>query len=156
MKAGIINRDLFSTSGTAANMNDGIKLLNENDENLQEHFRKIWDEKAKNIRNWVLTKSTFREYLLDRYWANVTERIIFIMQLPKQVRFEKYIDWCNFLIRLSHYDKLKMWFGFYDHDFDNRISVSDGLLMMRYDIIILLYFYKIPCFYNWYKCKIAK
>ena len=131
MKDGTINRDLLPISGTTSNMNDGAKLLSENNEALQEHFRKIWDEKANNIKNCVLTKNTFREYLLDRYWANVTERIIFIMQIPKQMRFEKYVEWCNFLIRLSHYDKLKMWFGFYDHDFDNRISVSDGLLMMR-------------------------
>ena len=131
MKSGMFKSDLNVNSGSATNMNDGLILLSENDEALQEHFRKIWDEKAKNIRNWILLRSTFREYMLDRYCANVTERVIFIMQLPKQIRYEKYVDWCNFLIRISHYDKLKMWFGFYDHDFDNRISVSDGLLMMR-------------------------
>ena len=51
MKAGLLNHDLLSNATSAANMNDGLKLLSENDEALQEHFRKICDEKAKNIRN---------------------------------------------------------------------------------------------------------
>ena len=61
----------------------------------------------------------------------MTDRLIYIMEFPKKARFYTYVEWCNNLIRLSHIDKLKLCFGFYDHDFDERISVTDGLLMMR-------------------------
>ena len=42
-----------------------------------------------------------------------------------------YVDCWNNLIKLSHIDKLKLCFGFYDHDYDERISITDGLLMMK-------------------------
>ena len=98
---------------------------------LQEHFMKIWDIKDQHIKNWFLTLNGFKDYIKSRYCSNITERLIYIMEFPKRANFFTYLDWCNNLIKLSHFDKLKLWFGFYDHNFDEKISVTDGLLMMR-------------------------
>ena len=110
---------------------EGIKHLDVNNLALQEHFMNIWDIKGLNIRNCILTQNGFKEYIRKRYCPNMTERLIYIMEFPKKARFQTYVECCNNLIKLSHFEKLKLWFGFYDHDFDERISVTDGLLMMR-------------------------
>ena len=62
------------------------------------------------------------------------------MQLPKQIKFDTYVDSCNTLIKMSHYEKLKLSFGFFDHDYDDKISVTDGLLMMRYLLFLFTLF----------------
>lgn len=54
------------------------------------------------------------------------------MHFPKVAKYEKYIEWCNRIIKLSTQEKLKLSFGFFDHDFDDRISVTDGILMFRH------------------------
>ena len=113
-------------------INDGFHYLDVKNLALQEHFKKICDIKGQNIRSWILTLSGFKDYIKKRYCPNMVDRLIYIMEFPKRARFHTYVDCCNNLIRLSHTDKLKLWFGFYDHDFDEKISVTDGLLMMRY------------------------
>lgn len=132
----------FLDVGYRSTLNERTQLLDPHSEVLQEHFRNIWDLPGARLSNWVMTRTGFREYMLKRYWSNVTERTIFVMQFPKQVRFEKvilsdknifqFVDCCNNLLKLNHYEKQKLSFGYYDHDFDDRISVTDGLLMMRY------------------------
>ncbi|CAI2385018.1 unnamed protein product [Moneuplotes crassus] len=106
--------------------------LDPNREALQKHFMEMCDVKGSKLYNYSLSRQTFRDYMLKRYCTNVTERVIFLMQLPKRVKYEKYVECCNNLIKMSHYEKLKLSFGFFDHDFDDKISVTDGLLMMRH------------------------
>ena len=108
-----------------------IVLLDPLNLRLQEHFMNIWDVKGLKIYHHSLSRTTFREYMLKRYCTNVTARIIFLLQLPKSVKFNTYVDCCNNLIKMSHYEKLKLSFGFFDHDFDDKISITDGLLMMK-------------------------
>ncbi|CAI2380988.1 unnamed protein product [Moneuplotes crassus] len=131
----------FQNSGLRANflhsnykvgMHEELELLNPDNEELQEYFKKICDTKGTRLYNYSLSRTAFREYMLDRYCSNVTERVIFLMQLPKQIKYETYIECCNNLIKMSHYEKQKLSFGFFDHDFDDKISVTDGLLMMRH------------------------
>lgn len=78
-----------------------------------------------------MMRHDFQTFMLKRFCNNVTERVMYIMQLPKLIRFDKYLDCCNHLIKLTHESMLKLSFGFYDHDFDDRISVTDGVLMMK-------------------------
>ena len=108
-----------------------IELLDPLNKELQEHFMEIWDVKGLKIYGHSLSRAAFREYMLKRYCTNVTARIIFLLQLPKRVKFNSYVECCNNLIKMSHYEKLKLSFGFFDHDFDDKISITDGLLMMR-------------------------
>ena len=112
-------------------MNENIRYLDVNDLNLQKHFMKIWDIKGQTIRNWILTSNGFKEYIKKRYCFNIVNRLIYIMEFPNRARFHTYVECCNNLIRLSHFEKLKLCFGFYDHDYDEKISVTDGLLMMK-------------------------
>ena len=131
IKLGTFKHEHFLDPYSEAVIGEGIKYVDINNEALQAHFKKICDFKEKNVRDCVLSLSWFKEFILKRYCPNVAERLAFVMELPKKIRFWKYVECWNNLIKLSHYDKLKLWFGFYDHDFDERISVTDGLLMMR-------------------------
>lgn len=47
------------------------------------------------------------------------------MQLPKFVRFDKFVECCNSLIKLDYEEKLTLAFEFYDHDAIEKISITD-------------------------------
>lgn len=123
--------NLLSSDFQESETEQKIELLDPLNKSLQEHFMKIWDVKGLKIYGYSLSRSAFREYMLKRYCNNVTARIIFLLRLPKRTKFNAYVESCNNLIKMSHYEKLKLSFGFFDHDFDDKISVTDGLLMMK-------------------------
>ena len=126
-----ISPNIHHGFGHKSSQIDQIELLDPHSTILQEHYKSIWDVKGLRIWNYSLSRTVFREYMLQRYWNNVTERIIFLLRLPRHVKYDAFVESCNNLIKMSHYEKLKLSFGFFDHDFDDKISVTDGLLMMR-------------------------
>lgn len=73
----------------------------------------------------------FKRYMRKRYCNNVTERIAQLMQLPKQFRFERYIAGCNILVKMTEEAKHKLSFGFFDHDYWDKITITDWVLMIR-------------------------